>query len=186
MSAPSAIIRSACATAFAGSTKRPPSAKESGVKLRMPMTIGRRSASSRSSGCGAVGADSVRGAIFTAGALLRGCEVSSQRTTDDRRQTTDDRRQESATNVCSPSSVSVVCSIGYLQRQLLRFVDPAPHPSFRWKEPHQLVLLIGFPHRGGEFGDIAVLQFFDRVDADHVEQLGIILAYALDPHAVGE
>ena len=40
-SAPSATRRSACASAGAGSAKRPPSENESGVMLRIPITAGR-------------------------------------------------------------------------------------------------------------------------------------------------
>src|SRR5215475_10581373 len=51
MSAPSAASRCACASAAAGSMKRPPSENESGVTLRTPITIGRPRASSRCNGC---------------------------------------------------------------------------------------------------------------------------------------
>src|SRR5712671_3673731 len=52
MSAPSATIRLACLMAAAGSKKRPPSEKESGVTLSTPITIGRPSVSKRASQSG--------------------------------------------------------------------------------------------------------------------------------------
>src|ERR1043166_5967993 len=170
MSAPSPIIRSACAMAAAGSAKRPPSANESGVRLRMPITIGRRSASSRSSGCGGAVADAVRGTMLTAGALRRPWGRVKQ------------SRRAARRYIQGPSPPS----IGYLQRQLPGLIDPAPHPPFRRQEPHQLGLLIGFAHRRGELGDIAVLQFLDRIDADRLEQFGVVFAHALDAHAIGK
>src|SRR5579863_4809368 len=41
MSQPAPAISAACASAASAATKRPPSENESGVRLRMPMTIGR-------------------------------------------------------------------------------------------------------------------------------------------------
>src|ERR1043166_5326446 len=180
MSAPSAIMRSAWASAFAGSTKRPASANESGVKLRIPTPSGRRSASSRSSGwsveSATVDSDVVRRCtMLTIGALRRARERVKR--PNGRERTT----EAPALRIMGPLRPG---SIRYLQRQLLGVVDPAPHPAFRGKQPHQLVLLVGFAHRRSELGDVAMFEFFDGIDTDRLEQLGIDLAHALDPHAV--
>src|SRR5580658_8043849 len=47
IAAPSAAMRSACASAASGSRKRPPSENESGVTFSTPMTTGRSSSSTR-------------------------------------------------------------------------------------------------------------------------------------------
>src|SRR5689334_10363025 len=65
-SAPSAAMRRAWASAIEGSKNCPPSENESGVTFRMPITAGRPSASSRSSGCGFGGAADCASAIDAA------------------------------------------------------------------------------------------------------------------------
>src|SRR6202521_2263215 len=184
ISAPSAIMRRACTSASAGSMKRPPSANESGVRLRMPITIGRRSASSRSSGCTAsvtLSPDAVRrGARLMAAAWLRRWDAV-KRTGQGKTQAAGPEMDDAIRRLSS-----VLRSIADLQRQLLGVVDPALHPPFRGQEPDQLVRLVGFAHRRGELADVAVLELLDGVDADRLEQFGIVLAHALDAHAVGE
>src|ERR1700726_3415045 len=86
----------------------------------------------------------------------------------------------------SRSVTDPVGSKVYFKGKFLGVTDPAPPPPLRRKQPYQLGLLIGFPHRRGELGNVAVFQFLDGIDPDRLEQLGIIFAPALDAHAIGE
>src|SRR3569623_893354 len=162
MSAPSSIIARACATATAGSKNCPPTENESGVTLRMPITAGCRRASSAASGsCDRFGAAGMGLARVIIGWLCAGSLGLSRMARTGPRSVLD------------------------LERQGPGVLDPARDDALGGQEPHQLALAVGLGHRLGELGRIADLEVLDGVDAGGGEQLGVFLADAPDPHAVG-
>src|SRR4051794_25334816 len=112
MSAPSATIRRACAIACSGSMNFPPSEKESGVTLRMPMTSGRRSPSRRASGREGTTFCAVDAVVWVVMAVAL-------------------RRQG---RECQATLRSAV---GDLEGQLVSVLDPAHHELFGWQEEYQ-------------------------------------------------
>src|SRR6478609_5314742 len=154
----------AWAMALPGSTNSPPSEKESGVTLRMPMTKGRPRANS---------ALSPRGADFGAvlalsaaiAAMACGCAVAAG---------------------CQARAGRAKCrSVADLERQRLGLADPARHGLFRRQHANQLARPVGGSHGGREFGGVAVLEFAHGFNTGGLLQLGIFLTDALDTHAVG-
>ena len=75
--------------------------------------------------------------------------------------------------------------IGNLDLQLLGVLDPASHHFLGRQEGNQLSLLVGFRHRFGEIGRVAILELLDGIHARGLQQPGIFLPDALDAHAVG-
>src|SRR3981189_1865781 len=163
MSAPSAIMRRAWAMALAGSRNWPPAENEAGVRWRTPRTRGWRSPKSRASQEG---------------------RVSPGRYTDPGSLTVT-MRSLCARGHAVSSHPEGRPSVGDLERQLLGVLDPAHHRLLGWHQPHQLAARIGVGHRFGEVGGVAVLELLHGVDPRRLEQLGIVLADALDAHAVG-
>src|SRR3954469_19888993 len=159
MSAPSATIRQACAIEWCGSMNFPPSEKESGVTLRMPMTSGRPSPSRRASGR--------EGATFCAVDAVP-CAVMAVAL----------RRQG---RKCQATLHS---AIGDLEGKLIGVLDPTDHEFFGRQEAYQLALLVGLRHGLGEIGRIAVFQFPYRLHADRAQQTNIAFAHALDAHVI--
>src|SRR5450631_2725511 len=169
MSAPCAAIAAAWATALAGSMKRPPSEKESGVTLRMPMTSGRPSASnaesaSRTGFCaGSAAASKVRASPMAVALRwkARGCQEASLRG-------------------------RAGLFIADLELQLLGVFDPVADHFLGRQQADHFALLVGLGHRVGEIGRVAILELLDGINAGGLQQLGIFLADALDAHAVGD
>src|SRR5262245_34100064 len=75
--------------------------------------------------------------------------------------------------------------IADFRRQLFGVLDPAAHRFLGRQELHQLALLVGLGHGLGEPGGVAVFEFAHGVHAGRADELGIIVAHALDAHAVG-
>src|SRR6516164_8429969 len=117
--------------------------------LRMPITTGWRSASSRSSGCEArscVGPAKDAGLRTTLmGRLCAARQVAVKA-----------RLLPPCGAQAAPSA-----SIGNLQRELLGLRDPAFDSLLRGKQPHQLFLAIGIRHCLGEIADIAIFELLD-------------------------
>src|SRR6185312_13580612 len=164
MSAPWRAMTAAWATALSGSRNSPPSEKESGVTLRMPMTSGRpseRRAESVAAGdFSAAGAGRPRLRALLIPVALRG----------------------RAGAVKQPRAASV----GDLERQQSGVLDPAFDDLFRWQLSHDLAFFIGVGHRARKVLRVSIFKFLDRVDTSGLQQLGIFLADALDAHAVGD
>src|SRR5450631_2579818 len=141
MSAPCAAIAPAWAMALAGSMKRPPSEKESGVTLRMPMTSGRPSANSAESAsragfCAGSAAVSKLRASPMAVALrwkAPGCQEASDRG-------------------------RARLFVADFQLQLLGILDPGADHFLGRQQANHFALFIGLGHRIGEIGRVAILE----------------------------
>src|SRR5262245_17143578 len=123
MSAPSAIMRRACASALSGAMKAPPSEKESGVMLSTPITAGQGRASS--AGRSRRPAGEVALADLDVVAIMRSlCAVRSGVSRSGRGQ--------------KPAQAAVlICDLG---RQLLRLLDQPLHRFLRRHRAHELAL----------------------------------------------
>src|SRR5262245_46285518 len=76
-------------------------------------------------------------------------------------------------------------SIADFRRQLLGVLDPAAHRLLGGEELHQLALLVGLGHGLRETRRIAIFELAHGVDAGGADELGVVVAHALDAHAVG-
>src|SRR5450759_3545847 len=174
ISAPCWDIMPAWATALAGSMKRPPSEKESGVTLRMPMTSGRPRESSAESAsragfcAGPAAASKVRASPMAV--ALRGRRGAVKKPFFH----------------FSPHCGGEVNSfVADLELQLLSVFDPVADHFLGRQQADHLTLLVGLRHRVGEIGRVAILEVLDGIHAGGLQQLGIFLADALDAHTVG-
>src|SRR5215510_7845502 len=199
MSAPSAASRCACAIAAAGLMKRPPAENESGVTLRTPITIGRPRPSSRCNGCGSGSARrseaagelmrlawrkqphaSRRAMCFVAGWTHR------QRANSERRIANGELRMDRC-GLCfpySPLAIRHSLLVADLGRQFFGLLDPALYCFLGRQELHQLALLVGLGHGFSEPLGIAVLELAHRVDTGGADEFGVVIAHALDAHAI--
>src|SRR5450631_843063 len=155
MSAPCSFIAPAWATALAGSMKRPPSEKESGVTLRIPMTSGRPSASNAASAsragffAGSAAVSTVRASPMAVALRwkARGCQEASRR---------------GRTGLF----------IADLQLQLLGVFESVSDHLLGWQQADHFALLVGLGHRVGEIGRIAIFEILDGIDARGLQQPG--------------
>src|SRR4249920_2558284 len=134
ISAPCLAISAAWAMALAGSRNWPPSEKESGVTLRMPITNGRPSEYSAES---AFAADfgAVPGAFSRVRTLPMPVALRGRRGA-----------------VKQPRRL-----IGDLERQKLGVLDPAFDDFLRRQQADQSALLVGVGHRLGKIGRVSIL-----------------------------
>src|SRR5690349_1502025 len=165
MSAPCATICLAWSRAAAGSRKRPPSEKESGVTLSTPITIGRPSASKRASQSGGLACARAEPAAERTSVMAVALRRAHQR--------------------CQAPSRFVGLSICDFLRKSLGVLDPAGHELFGGKKANQLTPLVGLGHGFGEPRGVAIAQLLDGVDADLAQQPGVFPAHALDAQLVG-
>src|SRR5262249_23331706 len=166
-SAPSAIIRRAWSMAAAGSRKRPPSEKESGVTLSTPITIGRPSASRRASGSGdffSSRAEPATGRTSVMAVALRRSREGCQ----------------------APTARGLGLSIRDFLGQLPGVLDPAHHELLRGEKANQLSLLVGLGHGFGEAGGGGISPFFYGLGADPTQQASTFPSHALDAQLVGD
>src|SRR5216683_46579 len=140
MSAPSATICSACATAASDDRKAPPSENESGVTFKIPMTSGRRSAS-RLARASAFAAGGVPDALETGGdtaIMARMCAVTPAMSS------------EAAPALQRLLQRSDADSIRNLHRKFLGVVDPALDRVLGRQYAHELAFHVRLRHRPRE------------------------------------
>src|SRR5262245_8129126 len=166
MSAPCATICLACPRAAAGSRKRPPSEKESGVTLSTPITIGRPSASKRPSQSGGLACSRAQPATERTSVMAVALRRAHAR--------------------CQAPSRFVALPIGDFLRKSLRMLDPAGHELLRGKKANPLSPFVGLGHGFGQPLRVAISQLFDGVDADLAQQPGVFGAHTLDAQLVSD
>src|SRR6185436_7105106 len=169
MSAPFSISCLACCSATVGSRNWPPSEKESGVTLRIPMMMGRFFARSRPSMFGRRPAKPPFGppmGPIPSGEFVPPVIVISS-------------RFARGTGRCQALARR---SVGDLEYQPFGLVDPALDGAVGGQDAGELALGIGVGHGAGKLGWVAVFQFLDGVDACGLQQAGIVRPDAFDPH----
>src|SRR6476660_611879 len=166
MSAPCATIRLAWSRAAAGSRKRPPSEKESGVTLSTPITTGRPSASRPPSQSGGLACSRAEPATERTSVMAVALRRAHER--------------------CQAPRRLLALPIGDFLGESLGMLDPAGHELLGGKKANELSPFVGLGHGLGEPLGGALLQLFDGVDADLAQQPGVFPAHPLDAQLVGD